>query len=1143
VNVAERGPSGVEFRLLGPLEAVRDGVSLDLGPPKQRAALAALLLAGGRVVSTDRLIDAVWGFEPPPRALSSLQAYVSKLRSILQTSAGDEVQLIRRAPGYLLQTERVDLVEFRQLAEAATVAAADRQWAASEAAAGHALALWRGPLLADLADEEWVASDAVRLEEARALCLETLVTALLGQDRVADAAERVRELVDEHPLRERVRWLAMVALYRAGRSPEALDAFRDYASQLDEQLGLQPGPELRGLQTAILRQDPVLAQWPAKSQAVDVAASAAPLDETPAVPVANASNGVTRGVSLIVGRDDELATVDQLLADAVAGRERWLLLTGPAGIGKTRLAEETARRARLHGARIVWSSCPDDDGTPAWWPLRPLVRDLGGNADDVFLPPAGIDADTVRFQVYERLSTRLMQATAEAPLVVVIDDAQWLDAASSGCLAFLARNLRDQRLAVVLTMRDGERRAELEQLLAAFVRQDRAIHLAVPPLDATAAGSLLDQVSGERLPPSETFALIARTGSNPLLLTEYARLPRDERHDGSVPLAARSLLGRRLDRLSEEVLLALRAAAVVGDVFELGLLADVLGLSLVEVVDLLDLAAAEEIIRPAHNGQGYQFTHALLRDEVLLRLSVMRRQALHARIAEVLAERGYDARTLLRRAHHLTEALPIVASAVVVEACTAAALDAEQRWDWDIAAQQWGSALSALQLQPGSDQSARDELLVARLYALARAGRGQTVLDATDAGLDDAAREGRVGTIGRLAAVLLRTSGAWPWAAYGADPSALLARLTGLGSLVQSDPAAHARVLAALAVGNCYARDPALPDNQSREALEIAERLGDPDVLADALVGRVLAFVGIARHSERTIVLLERLHALPHALSRTDEVLRHNVLTMARFNRGQMDAVAEDLREGVTGSDHLRLPVTRVQFRWVEATLAQWHGDLDRSERLIARARDLHLQTELYSGDVTFRGAQLTLLWERGRVSSEPDAIEQSAEPLVFGALAAAELGELDRGRELVARRLAVDLPEYWYTLGYMTLLGHAAADLTDVNGAAALLEWLAPNYEYIAEVGQTACTGPVALATGRLRALLGDVDGARGDLIVAERLARAAAGKGALLRARLAMALLDAPAPQRSLTLSALADEAELIGMAGVAATARRAA
>jgi DNA-binding SARP family transcriptional activator/nucleoside-triphosphatase THEP1 len=1158
VDGEEAAQAGVEFRLLGPLEALRNGIGLDLGPPKQRALLAALLLAGGRVVSNDRLIEAVWGIDPPPQAVSSLQAYVSRLRSLFPTASGADVQLVRQAPGYRVRAENVDLVEFRRLSEQAGSALATRQWALSAAAAGRALELWRGPLLADLHDQPWVMGEAARLDEARALCSEVLITALLGQGRVADALDRSHRLVEEYPLREHVRWLAMIALYRAGRSPEALDTFQDHSHQLGEQLGLLPSPELRDLEGAILRHDPALRAWPAdpaediETPASDTNAKDTNAKDTDAkdtdnggvadVRTEDGSGVISRRAVVIVGRDQELEVIDQLLVEVAEGQERWLLLTGPAGIGKTRLAEETARRARLRGARIVWSSCPDDEGTPTWWPLRPLVRDLGGDVDAVFLPPAGTDADTVRFQVYEKLSAQLIDAAAQRPLVVVIDDVQWLDAASARCLAFVARALRGHRIGVVLTLRDSEPRLGLEPLLSTLVRQANAVHVVVPPLDAVAASALVDQVSGESLAVPETSELLVRTGSNPLLLIEYARLPPGERSSGGLPLAARSLLGRRLNRLSEDVLSALRAAAVIGDVFELDLLADVLGLSRLQVVDLFDVAAGEEIIMPAHDRHGYQFTHALLRDEVLLRLSVLRRQALHGRIAETLADRGRDTRTLLRRAQHLTEALPLADPHTVVAACTAAAHDAEQRWDWDIAAQQWAGALSALQMLPGSEQSDRDELLIARLTSLARAGLGQTVLDATDAALDDAVREGRTVTIGRLAAALLRTSGAWPWAAYGADPSALLARLEGLTSLVVADPAAHARVLAALAVGNCYATDPAIPDAQSREAIEIAERLGDREVLADVLIGRVLSFVGIASHAEETIRLLDRLHELPHSQAPVDEVMRHNVLTMALFNRGDVEGAVLNLRQGISGSDQLRLTVTRAQLRWAEATLAHWHGDLDRADELVAKAYTLHRQTELYSADSTFLSAHLSLLWDRGQVASDPAAIRRSSEPLVWGALAAAESGQIRAGRALIARRLLVTAAEYWHTLGYLTLLGHAAADLADTESGQVLLERLSPHSRYLAQIGQTASIGPVALATARLRMLLDDADGARADLTQAEQLARAGRGRNAALRVRLIAALLDPPGPQRAATLRDVANEAESVGMAGVAAAARRA-
>jgi DNA-binding SARP family transcriptional activator len=974
----------IEFRVLGPMEAVLDGVALNLGPPKQRAVLAALLLAEGRVVSTGRLVEAVWGADPPPQAVPSLQAYVSKLRSVLSVGRGGGDSLTRRAPGYVLRALDVDLVKFRRLTRQAAETSAGREWALAEEAAGSALGLWRGPLLADLSDRPWVAGEAAQLDESRARCTEVLVTALLGLHRTVDAAELAQELVAEYPLREHARWLAMTALHQVGRSAEALDVFLDGARQLDEQLGLEPGAELRSLQTAILRQDPAIAAWPAEPGPRPGSASRRAHTAPAGAPAgAGGSWAVARPGKAIVGRDKELAVIEAMLNDIAGGRERWLLLTGPPGIGKTRLAEEAAQRAQARGMQASWSSCPDDEGVPAWWPLRPLVRDTGTDPDTVFLPEEGLDADTMRFKVYEKLSSRFADASAREPVLMVIDDAQWLDAASLRCLTFLTKALRGQRIGIVLTMRDGEHQAKLDQLLSAFARQDSAMQVAVPPLSGTSASALLYQVSGDDVPPSEAFTLAARTGGNPLLLTEYASLPRAERDGGNIPLAVRNLLGRRLSRLSAQVLSVLRAAAVVGEVFELGLLADVEELNLADVVDLLDAAAADTIIVPARDGYSYQFGHALLRDEILLQLSVMRRQALHARVAEALAQRGSDPQTLIRRASHLSAALPVVDPGLVVAACTAAARDAEARWDWDTAAQQWAAALTALKKQPRPDQNERDELLLARLDALARAGYGQ-----------------------------------------------------------------------------------------------------------------------------------------------------------GKRSQGDIDGAAAHLREGISGSDELQLPVTRVQLRWAEASQAEWHGDLDRAETLLARARDLHAQTELYEAEVSFLAARLSLLWHRGRVVTAADAVARAREPLVWAALVAAESGRVSEGRQLVARRLRAATPDYWYALGHMTLLGHAAADLRDVDSAGALLEWLSPNRPYIAAIGQVAIIGPVALATARLRALLGDRRGARADLALAHRQARAGRGRVSLPRIRLAEAQLDLPGPERSAELRAV-DTAAPHGLAPVCGAA----
>ena len=1142
---------GLQFCLLGPLEVLRDGVALDLGAPKQRAVLAALLLADGSVVSVDRLIEAVWGDNPPSRAASGVQVYLSKLRNILQANDSQGVLLARRAPGYLLTAPWVDVAEFRRLSDRATESARVRSWAEAVAAAAAAVGLWRGPFLDDLADEPWVAAEAARLDEIYAQCMQAWVTGLLGAGSVGEAITRSQTMIEAYPLQEHCWWLRMIALYRGGRTPEALDAYQHFAGELGEQLGLEPGPELRNLQTAILRHDEAFLSWPkgpgAEQTAADGPAALRPTVSTdPATPksdtAAPALGREHADIPAIVGRDEQLAVLDNVLGDIVGGRHHWVLLTGRAGMGKTRLATEIVARARRRGIRTVWTSCPDDRGTPAWWPLRALVAGLGSDPDEVFLPPSGVDADTVRFTVYERFSQLLQQTPTGAPLLAVIDDAQWLDAASVRCLGYLVRTQRLTGVGIILTVRDREHRPDFAEVLTAIGRDRVCVHLPLEALDGPSASMLLHQVGGDTVSAADAFALIRRVGGNPLLLTEYARLPPGERREGHIPLAARGLLERRLRQLPEDVLAVVGAAGVIGETFELDLLADVSGLDLIALVDRLDVAAVDAIIEPAISGTGYQFRHGLLRDAVLAQLTVLRRQALHARIAESLAGRGVDSRTLIRRAQHLAAAMPIVGPRVVVQASAVAARSAENAWDWDAAGQQWETALNAVEVVPDADPAERDNLLVGRLTALARAGRAQTVLDTVLTALDAAATEGQTITIGRLAALLLRTSGAWPWPAYGADPSALLTGLDGLAATVTDDPAAHARVLAALAVGNCYHPDPEVPDRQSRAALAIAERLGDPDVLADAIIGRVLTYAGVAGHADETIEQLGRLSGLHRPSQGTDEVLRHNLLTMARFSRGEVAAATDHLRAGILGSDRLRLPVTRVQLRWVEVLLAEWHGDLDRTEELLAVAYERHRQTELYNADVTFHMVTLAVLWNRGRIAESP-LLAHIPEPLIWGALSAAETADKARGRECISRWLAGPSTTYWYTLSYRTWLAHATADLGIIEYAQILLDLLTPDRASIASLGQSVSVGPVSLATGRLRALLGDVEGARADLAIAQQLARDGDGATAMLRIRFAQLLLDPPSSVRSDALRGVVHDAERIGMNGVAAAALKAA
>jgi len=238
----------VDYAVLGPLEVRSGDRAVPIGRGKQRALLALLLLNAGRVVSTDRLIDELWGDTPPATASTALQVYVSKLRKAL----GQDV-IVTREPGYAIQVERngLDLQRFEGLL-------AEARGAETEQAAQllrDALALWRGPALCDVP----LAPEAARLEDLRLATLEDRIDADLALGRDAQLVPELEGLVRERPLRERLRGQLMLALYRAGRQADALQAYREARATLVEELGIDPSPQLQELEQAILRQDAALA--------------------------------------------------------------------------------------------------------------------------------------------------------------------------------------------------------------------------------------------------------------------------------------------------------------------------------------------------------------------------------------------------------------------------------------------------------------------------------------------------------------------------------------------------------------------------------------------------------------------------------------------------------------------------------------------------------------------------------------------------------------------------------------------------------------------------------------------------------------------------------------------------------------------
>jgi predicted ATPase/DNA-binding SARP family transcriptional activator len=388
-----RATETLDFRLLGPLEVRAGGEPLPLGGTKQRTVIAILLLHANEPVAADRLIDAIWGDHPPGTAKTALQGYITQLRhslepSRLKRSAGEV--LVTTPAGYVLRVGQgqLDRDRFESFARRGHDALATKRVSQAAELCRSGLELWRGPALAEFAYEAWAQGEADRLEERRLVCLEDRIEAELELGHHAELVGELEALIAEQPLRERLRALLMLALYRAGRQAEALEAYQHARRVLIEELGIDPSAELRELEAAILRQDSALAP----------AALSPPTKFLPTPPTP------------LVGRERELDEAGQLLT-----REgmRLLTLTGPGGSGKTRLALALAERLAGHyrnGARFV--------------SLAPVA------ASELLLPTVAATLEVAE-EPGRALPESLASALADQELLLVLDNLEHLLEAAS----------------------------------------------------------------------------------------------------------------------------------------------------------------------------------------------------------------------------------------------------------------------------------------------------------------------------------------------------------------------------------------------------------------------------------------------------------------------------------------------------------------------------------------------------------------------------------------------------------------------------------------------------------------------------------------------------------------------------------------
>ena len=610
----------MELRVLGPLEAVDGTTPLPLGGRKQRALLARLALDANRTVPVTRLIDDLWGEAAPESAAKMVQIYVSQLRKVLP-----EGVLRTRAPGYVIEIEpaAVDVTRFAELRAEGRAALAAGEPARAAGRLREALALWRGPALAEFS-EPFAHAEAAHLEELRLVCLEERIEADLAHGLGADVIGELEALVMRHPLREPLHRQLTLALYRSGRQAEALATYERFRRQLDEGLGIEPSPAMKALQLAILNQDPRLelsqpAPRPARARAPD----------------------------RFVGRAAELARLEAALEAAIGGAGTTAIVAGRAGIGKTRLTAELVSRARPRGAAVLTGRCIQLVGAglpylPFVEALRP-VRDLaalGAGLSELprLIPALGEGTASAagragaRLALFEEMLALLGRLAAREPLVLVLEDLQWADESTLDLVAFLAQAVTPHRILLVVTYRTDEVRPgdPLHSLATGLATAGVAHSLTLEPL----SGDEIEALIGESPAAAE---IAARSEGNPFFARELQAAA--ARGQTALPPVLRDVLLGHIARVGPAGGSVLRVAAAAGRDVTYGLLAAVVPLGDLDLAAALREAVEQDVLVPDQAAGAFRFRHALFAEALYGTLLPGEREVLHEGLARTLADR------------------------------------------------------------------------------------------------------------------------------------------------------------------------------------------------------------------------------------------------------------------------------------------------------------------------------------------------------------------------------------------------------------------------------------------------------------------------------------------------------------------------
>jgi DNA-binding SARP family transcriptional activator/tetratricopeptide (TPR) repeat protein len=1072
----------MRVRVLGELEVTVDGERLDLGGPKPRDLLGLMVAAEGRPVPVASLIDQIWGDRPPGRVEASLQSYVARLRRTLEPErdARAAAQRLRtHAGGYSLDVppEDVDARCFVALLDQA-------HRSVDEAAADlltDALALWHGDAYAGTGSPV-LQAESTRLGELRLGAEEKLLRLRIDQGRHVEACAELEQLVRTHPLREQLWVLLALALYRSSRQGDALAALRRAREHLAEELGVDPGPELREMEEAVLRQDPGLTS-PAQAARAQHGAPK-PGDPAPGPDLTP--------VPLVFGREAELAAVAKALTEASAGRGRTVLVTGEPGIGKTRFTEAVLAEAAGRGFR-TGRGCWEPEAAPPLWGWSRALREAFG--EDGALRTESTDAVSASY----RQAEALLEVLRTGPAVLVLDDVHWADAESLRLLRRLASEIGTTPTLLVAAMRSGpaESSPALIDALAGLVRLD-PLRVDLTGLATQDVASWVREHTGVDVSADVARRLTERTDGNPFFVTELVRVLVTEgalSSSGSpawetVPTGVRDVVRHRLETLDPTTADVAAHAAVVGRTFDVSVLATAADHPLETVDEAVESLQVLGLVEDTGPGT-FRFTHALVRDAVYERLTATARARAHGRVGAALEQHSHGevATHAPELADHYRLAGPAYARSAWLFAETAART-ASDRSAHDEALRLLTEAARLQERDDASTAAERERVLLGEGRALVRLGRP---LDAWHR----VARAGRSaldrGDVDAAAVSLLTVTEdlVWGWRQHpNWDDEAIRLWQDVLTVVPETDQTTRAMLTAGLAVELFF--KPGCEDESLRlaeEALaQVRRATNDP-------AERLSVFAVVMGALLRPDLLARRAGFYEELIDLAARVGTPSTLAVALTSRaadlleqGRLDEARADVGRATDIAERHRLSQNLMITGWCRALLRQVESDWVGAEELLTGLEDFMATLSMSGWGISL--VQLATMRElHGRLPELEGALRAAApyHPTVRDLHALA----LVRAGDPAGARLAIGgwaqqppLPRDYLFVTATVVRAWLWIGLEDAAAVRELRADLTPYADRLASGAQTvAFLGSVELALGELTAAEGDPDVARGHL------------------------------------------------------------